>query len=66
VGRRYSWAAVVSYVVESALSGDEDAMGFTLGWLSALAVGDRVMALRAVKMLEMLVRWMRRCPNGKP
>ncbi len=65
VPRRYTWAEVVRYVAHSVLSSDEEGAalplawnaGFTLGWLSGLAVADRVLAVRAVGLLEKLVRW---------
>ena len=67
VDRVSTWDEVEKMVVEWFLEEDEEGdvslrwnAGFMLGWLSALALTDRVLALRGLDMLQVLVSY-RRC-----
>lgn len=63
VAERYTWDEVIERVVDNALPEDEfgcwlpcaERVGYTLGWLSALALTERVMAERALLVLEALL-----------
>jgi hypothetical protein len=63
VAERYTWEEVIERVVDNALSEDEfhcllpcaERVGFTLGWLSALAFTEPAMAGQALVVLEALL-----------
>ncbi len=63
VQKAYTWAEVVSWLIEGVLTGDEPASltsrawraGFLLGWLSALALTRRPMALLGLEVLHALI-----------
>jgi len=68
VGRRFSRGGVLAFVAENVFAEDEhDGLllvgwrgGFLLGWLSALALTDRVTATQALAVVEVLLM-----PSGK-
>ncbi|SRR6266567_1303511 len=69
VARCYSWAEVVEWVVDNALSEEKpgrllpcvERAGYALGWLSALALTDRSTARRALTVLEALLAPSEKC-----